>query len=99
MERVEGPLSRQNATQNPSRLAEMDPYPVKRIALALVLALSGCCSDLQRSYVDAMVATEKVILADIKAGYYTPDARSAEILILAGEANAKADAALKADGR
>ena len=67
--------------------------------LVLVLLATGCTSNLQRSYVDSMTATEKAIRADVKAGLYKPDAASKRTLDAWTKANADADAALKAKGK
>ena len=71
----------------------------KLALLTAALALPGCCTDLQRSYVDSMESTRKAIEADVTAGLYKPDATSRETLDRWKKANADADAALKVDGK
>ncbi len=58
---------------------------MKRIlaTAALALALSGCCHNLQGSFVQAMDDTMVAIEADVEAGLYKPDAASAETLLKA----------------
>lgn len=67
--------------------------------LALALAATGCTSNLQRSYVDAMIRTKKAVDADVKAGLYKPDANSQRTLDAWAKANADAEAALAAEGK
>ena len=65
------------------------------LLIAAVLT-TGCTANLQRPYVESMIATEKAIRADVKAGLYKPDARSNATLDKWTDANADALAALKA---
>ncbi len=70
---------------------------MKRLLIvAVLLVTSGCTANLQRPYVESMIATEKAIRADVKAGLYKPDARSNATLDKWTAANADALAALNA---
>ena len=46
----------------------------------VMLSVTGCCHNLQESYVDSMEATYKAVQADVKAGLYKPDATSQQTL-------------------
>ena len=67
--------------------------------VGVCFTLSGCCTDLQRPYVDAMIRTERAIAADVKAGLYKPDRLGQKILIEAHKANVAADEALKRESK
>lgn len=68
--------------------------------LSAFLALPiGCAADLQRDYVDSMEATRKAVEKDVEHGLYKPDAKSRKTLDEWKDANADADAVLKADGK
>lgn len=68
---------------------------MRKLALVLVLVFVGCKHDLQRPYVDAMIAVELVIRDDIEAGDYKVCQPSEAVLQEFYKANANADAALK----
>jgi hypothetical protein len=71
---------------------------IRTIALASVIAFTGCCgSGLQKEYVGAMEATRRAVEADVDAGLYKPDARSRATLDRWKAANDDAAAALLAD--
>jgi len=64
--------------------------------LSVALAIpTGCAHNLQRSYVESMEATRKAVQADVKAGLYKPDARSAQTLADWKRANEDAFLALQ----
>lgn len=65
----------------------------------LALPCSGCCTDLNRDYVDAVEATRLAIEADVTAGFYKPDEKSRAMLDGFKQINEEADAVLKADGK
>ncbi len=68
-------------------------------ALAASLTLGGCKHNLQRPYVDSMIAVEKVVRDDIAAGDYKPEGASLVVINNWTKANANADAALKKKGK
>ena len=69
------------------------------ILAALVVSLTGCCTDLQESYVSAMESTYSAVQADVKAGLYKPDAASTKTLDGWLKANTDARKALKANDK
>ena len=69
------------------------------LLLLLVVLLAGCQSDLQQGYVESMQATHKAVMLDVKEGLYKPDVLSKGTLKKWGQANADAEAALRAEGK
>jgi hypothetical protein len=73
---------------------------MKKVAsLVLVLALSGCVSNLQASYVEAMEKTYNAVLMDVEAELYKPDEHSTATLNAWKKANEDARAALEVEGK
>lgn len=70
---------------------------MKNTLFVLVLTMSGCCSNLQKPYVEAMEDTYEAILLDVEKGYYKPDEMSWDTLNAWEQANKDARAALEVE--
>ena len=67
------------------------------LSVFMALFITGCTTNLQRPYVDAMEATRLAVQADVEAGHYVLDRHSTKTLNEWKSANVDAAAALVAE--